>query len=83
MGEVATAGDHHYERALAGEGAWPRQRMVRVGKEAAGLAADLPLDPRSSVFVRVGEQQVVLWKALITGAPHPRSFLPTGAGGCG
>ena len=45
-------GDHQYARALAGEGAHPRQRMVKVGKELAGLAADLPLDARSSVFVR-------------------------------
>lgn len=49
---TAGVGNHHYERTLAAEAARPRQRMVKVGKELAGLAADLPLDARSSVFVR-------------------------------
>ena len=51
----------------------PRQRMVRLSKEIAGLASELPLHPSSSVFVRVDEADVHLWKALITGAglaPH-------------
>ena len=53
---LAGMGDHQYARALASEGAHPRQRMVKVGKELAGLAADLPLDARSSVFVRPHKQ---------------------------
>ncbi|KAK9830590.1 hypothetical protein WJX81_002568 [Elliptochloris bilobata] len=74
---VAGMCDHQYERSLATEGVHSRLRMVKVGKELAGLAADLPLDARSSVFVRVSEEQVVLWKALITG-PEGTPY----SGGC-
>lgn len=49
------------------EGARPRPRTVRLGKEIASLNSDLPLAPTSSVFVRVDEQNVTLWRALITG----------------
>ena len=45
-------GEHQYERARAQEGAWPRPRQNKVARELAGLATDLPLDARSSVFVR-------------------------------
>jgi len=59
--------DHKYKEKLKLEGAQPRQRTVRLGKEIAGLNNDLPLNPTSSVFVRVDEQNVTLWRALITG----------------
>lgn len=45
-------GEHQYERTRAQEGVWPRPRQNKVAKELAGLATDLPLDARSSVFVR-------------------------------
>ncbi len=57
----------HYQGAAAREGAQPRARLVRVGKEVASLGTDLPLNPSSSVFIRVDEQNMVLWQALITG----------------
>ena len=59
---------HQYERALATEGAHPRQRMVKVGKELAGLAADLPLDARSSVFVRPSTRAQPLFCMLMARA---------------
>ena len=59
------------------EGARPRPRTVRLGKEIAGLNSDLPLTPTSSVFVRVDEQNVTLWRALITGESSGRPFTVT------
>ena len=62
------ASDHKYREKPRAEGARPRPRTVRLGKEIAGLSADLPLSPTSSVFVRVDEQNATLWRALITGS---------------
>jgi hypothetical protein len=56
-----------YKRQAQSEGAQPRQRMVRLAKEVASLNMDLPLNPSSSVFVRIDEQNMTLWQALITG----------------
>ncbi|CAL8462440.1 g1973 [Coccomyxa elongata] len=64
---LATEKNHKYAKAAGSEGAQPRPRMVRVGKEVAGLNMDLPLNPSSSVFVRIDEQNMTLWQALITG----------------
>ena len=61
------AGGHCYKDKAGQEGAAPRSRQARVGKELAGMAADLPLNVSSSVFLRVDEKQMMLWKALITG----------------
>ena len=60
--------DHKYREKTRAEGAQPRPRTVRLGKEIASLSADLPLSPTSSVFVRVDEQNATLWRALITGS---------------
>ncbi len=59
--------DHKHKERVKAEGAQPRPRTVRLGKEIAGLNNDLPLNPTSSVFVRVDEQNCSLWRALITG----------------
>ena len=64
--------DHKHREKPRAEGAQPRPRTVRLGKEIASLSADLPLSPTSSVFVRVDEQNAALWRALITGSsPDP------------
>ncbi|KAA6422458.1 MAG: baculoviral IAP repeat-containing 6 [Trebouxia sp. A1-2] len=60
------ADGHCYKDKVGHEGAAPRSRQARVGKELAGMAADLPLNVSSSVFLRVDEKQMMLWKALIT-----------------
>jgi hypothetical protein len=65
---------HKLRAAAANEPTKPRPRMVRLGKEIAGLASELPLHPSSSVFVRVDEADIHLWKALITGAPLALCF---------
>lgn len=61
------AASHHYRNNANAEGAVPRARQARVGKELAGMAADLPLNMSSSVYLRVDEKHMMLWKALITG----------------
>lgn len=75
LGFVADLGadrNHKYGKYAAAEQAQPRPRLVRLGKEVASLNVDLPLNPSSSVFARVDEQNMTLWQALITGAhAHP------------
>lgn len=66
MADNVAAG-HSFKNRVGGEGAAPRSRQARVGKELAGMAADLPLNVSSSVFLRVDETHMMLWKALITG----------------
>ena len=61
------AAGHIYKEKTGHEGAAPRSRQARVGKELAGMTADLPLNVSSSVFLRVDEKQMMLWKAIITG----------------
>jgi len=61
------ASNHLFRSSSAAEGVRPRPRMVRVGKELASLTVDLPLNYSSSVFVRVDEENLTLWRALITG----------------
>ena len=71
LGFVADLGadrNHKYGKYAAAEQAQPRPRLVRLGKEVASLNVDLPLNPSSSVFARVDEQNMTLWQALITGA---------------
>ena len=62
------ASDHKHREKSRTEGAQPRPRTVRLGKEIASLTSDLPLSPTSSLFVRVDEQNATLWRALITGS---------------
>ena len=75
------ASDHKHREKPRMEGAHPRPRTVRLGKEIASLPTDLPLSPTSSVFVRVDEQNVTLWRALITGSSLGlrRSQIPEGS----
>lgn len=61
------AANHLYKKQADSEAVAPRPRMVRVGKELASLMATLPLNHSSSVFVRVDEGNLVLWRAMITG----------------
>ncbi len=47
-----------------------------------GTQVDLPLNYSSSVFVRVDEENLTLWRALITGVPSPLSVqAPVSAAG--
>lgn len=57
---------HSYAAKVTSEGVAPRSRQARIGKELAGLAASLPITLSSSVFVRVDQSHMTLWKALIT-----------------
>lgn len=59
---------HHYLQQSRGESANPRERIVRCGKEIAGLASDLPCNACSSIFACIDSEHVTLWRALITGA---------------
>ncbi|KAG2424400.1 hypothetical protein HXX76_014609 [Chlamydomonas incerta] len=58
---------HHYATNARGEPANPRPRAVRLAKEVASLESLLPLSAAGSVFVRVDEGCVQLWKALVAG----------------
>ena len=73
---------HHFKKAAKDEGVAPRERVVRCGKEMAGLATDLPCSPSSSVFVRLDQRNVVLWRALITGGPSCLRCHAAGAWPC-
>ena len=64
---TTVSASHCFKDKARAEGAVPRTRQARVGKELAGMAADLPLNMSSSVFLRVDEKHMMLWKALITG----------------
>ena len=60
------SGEHHY-RADTKMAVPAAAQQRRVAKECAGLAALLPCNPSSSVFVRAEEASTSLWRALITG----------------
>ncbi len=48
-----------YALVCAGkEGVQPSERLTRLGREMAGLSADLALSASSSVFVRMDADQV-------------------------
>lgn len=72
--------NHTYASSASAEGTQPRPRLVRVGKEVASLNVDLPLNPSSSVFVRVDEQNMTLWQAVIIGK-HLQRYCTSVAGG--
>lgn len=59
------------------EGSFPKDRLVRLGREIAGLSSLLPLNPSSSVFVRIDEEKQTLWTAMIIG-PEDTPY----SGGC-
>ena len=59
------------------EAAYPKERMVRLSRELAGLRSLLPCTSSSSVFVRVDEQKLTLWQTMITG-PDDTPY----SGGC-
>lgn len=71
-------GDHQYERTRAQEGAWPRPRQNKVARELAGLATDLPLDARSSVFVRA---RCALCARAVTALKTVKSFVQSHSSG--
>ncbi len=55
----------------------PRDRTLPPGWQVASLESLLPLSETSSVFVRVDETAVQLWKAIIVG-PEDTPY----SGGC-
>lgn len=59
--------DHAYANDLKKEAAFPKERVVRLGREISALNSLLPVNPSSSIFVRIDEQNLMLWKALIIG----------------
>lgn len=59
--------NHSYAHFASVESVQPKARMSRLAKEIAGLQQLLPLNECSSVFVRVDEENVTLWRTLITG----------------
>ncbi|GFR51568.1 hypothetical protein Agub_g13904, partial [Astrephomene gubernaculifera] len=71
------AGAHHYANSVRNESHVPKTRAMRLAKEVASLESLLPLSPSSSVFVRVDEGAVQLWKAIVIG-PEDTPY----SGGC-
>ncbi|GAX75755.1 hypothetical protein CEUSTIGMA_g3198.t1 [Chlamydomonas eustigma] len=59
--------NHAYAIEASAEGVQPKARMSKLARELAGLQQLLPLNEHSSIFVRVDENNVTLWRALITG----------------
>lgn len=55
----------------------PKERMVRLAREMAGLQSLLPVNRSSSILVRVDENKLTLWRALIFG-PDDTPY----SGGC-
>ncbi|GLI65397.1 hypothetical protein VaNZ11_008953 [Volvox africanus] len=68
---------HHFANQTRMEQQAPRIRAVRLAKEVASLESLLPLSESSSVFARVDETAVQLWKTLIVG-PEDTPY----SGGC-
>lgn len=44
-----------------------RARAVRISKEVSSLATSLPVQPDSSIFLRVDEDRYDVMRAMITG----------------
>jgi len=59
--------NHKYKSSATSENVQPKARMVRLAKELSGLPQLLPLMEASSMFVRVDEENVTLWRFMITG----------------
>lgn len=58
---------HKYATEAEQETSKPKERVKRLTKEIGSLKVDLPLNESSSVFVRVEETNICLWRVLITG----------------
>ena len=68
---------HAFTKEASAEQSCPRGRIVRLGREIAGLSSLLPLNPSSSVFVRIDDEKQTLWTAMIIG-PEDTPY----SGGC-
>ncbi|GMH42387.1 hypothetical protein BSKO_10306 [Bryopsis sp. KO-2023] len=68
---------HLFSSQASREASFPKERMVRLGRELAGLQSLLPVNHSSSILVRVDEQKLTLWRALIFG-PEDTPY----SGGC-
>eukprot|EP00210_Caulerpa_lentillifera_P002804 g2678.t1 len=68
---------HVYESWAGREETFPKDRLVRLGREISGLKSLLPLNRSSSIFVRIDEQNQTIWTALIVG-PEDTPY----SGGC-
>lgn len=78
MGQVGgLLANHKYKAQATKEPSMLKARTLRVAKEIAGLERLLPLTDSSGVFVRVDEQNVNVWRALIIG-PEDTPY----SGGC-
>jgi len=77
VGGLAGEGSHTYGAEARRESVAPADRVTRLGREISGLMKDLPLSSSSSVFVRVDDERMMVWRALITG-PDDTPY----AGGC-
>lgn len=58
---------HTYGKEPDKEKNKPKERVKRLTKEIGSLKVDLPLNESSSVFVRVEETNITLWRVMITG----------------
>eukprot|EP00798_Chlamydomonas_sp_ICE-L_P023070 gene23070-30262_t len=56
-----------FKSDVSSENCQPMSRQVRLAKELAGLQKFLPITESSSILVRIDEQQMMVWKVLITG----------------
>jgi baculoviral IAP repeat-containing protein 6 len=65
-GRVAQ-GHKYLEQARREAAGAQRARALRVAREVSGLERDLPLSASSTVFVRMDEDRIFLWRAMITG----------------
>lgn len=44
-----------------------RERSIRISREVSSLATSLPVQPESSIFLRVDEDRFDVMRAMITG----------------
>mmetsp|Transcript_5781 Transcript_5781/g.16229 ORF Transcript_5781/g.16229 Transcript_5781/m.16229 type:complete len:994 (+) Transcript_5781:105-3086(+) len=58
---------HFYMPLMVSEYVPSSSRISKLGREIAALKSMLPLHPSSSIFVRVDEENSMLWRAMITG----------------
>ncbi|KNC47475.1 ubiquitin-conjugating enzyme family protein [Thecamonas trahens ATCC 50062] len=58
---------HHYASSISSSGGDVKSKMMRLAQEASGISGSLPLSFDSSVFVRIDEERMDVWKAMIIG----------------